>query len=69
MSTKKQLRRERQKKKQEEVAKTRKSPVWIFILSIAAILVAIGVYGSFFGESREPPWPGATWSAAHGHWH
>ena len=69
MSTKKQLRRERQKKKQEEVAKTRKAPVWIFILSIAAIIAGIAVWGNFFGDDREPPWPGATWSAADGHWH
>jgi len=69
MSTKKQLRLERQKKRQDEVAKTRKSPVWIFILSITAILVGIVLYGTYLGDNPEPPWPGATWSAAQGHWH
>lgn len=71
MSTKKQLRLERQKKRQDEVAKTRSSlrGVLIFILSITAILVGIVLYGTFLGDNPEPPWPGATWSAAHGHWH
>ncbi|SVD83617.1 uncharacterized protein METZ01_LOCUS436471 [marine metagenome] len=69
MSTKKQLRLERQKKRQEEVAKTRKAPVWIFILSIAGLLLAIMLFATFFGDNPEPPFPGATWSAAHGHWH
>jgi flagellar basal body-associated protein FliL len=69
MSTKKQLRLERQRKKQEEVAKTRKAPVWIFILSIAGTLLALVLIAMFLGDNPEPPWPGATWSAAHAHWH
>ena len=68
MSSKKQLRRERQQKK-EGTTKPRLSPVSIFLLSIAALLIVVVVIGSLTGENREPPWPGAMWSEAHGHWH
>ena len=67
MSSKKKLRRERQQKK--DTTKPRLSPVSIFLLSIAALLLVVGVLGSLLGSNREPPWPGAMWSEAHGHWH
>ena len=67
MSSKKQLRRERQQ--QKVTTKARLSPVSIFLLSIAALLLVVGVLGSLFGSNREPPWPGAMWSESHGHWH
>jgi hypothetical protein len=67
MSSKKQLRRERQQ--QKGTTKPRLNPVSIFLLSIAALLLVVGVIGSLRGSSREPPWPGAMWSEAHGHWH
>jgi hypothetical protein len=67
MSTKKQLRRERQR--QKGTTKARLSPVSIFVLSIVALLLVVGVIGSLVGSNREPPWPGAIWSEAHGHYH
>ena len=68
MSSKKQLRRERQQQ-QDTTPKPRFSPVSIFLLSIAALVLVAGVIGSLVGTDREPPWPGAMWSEAHGHWH
>ena len=67
MSTKKQRRRERPR--QKGTTKARLSPVSIFVLSIAALLLVVGVIGSLLGNNREPPWPGAIWSEAHGHYH
>ena len=68
MSTKKQRRREK-RQEQKGAAKSRLSPVSIFVLSIAALLLVVAVIGGLLGSNREPPWPGAIWSAAHGHWH
>ena len=68
MSSKKQLRRERQQQK-HTTPKPRFSPVSIFLLSIAALVLVVSVLGSLLGSNREPPWPGAMWSEAHGHWH
>ena len=70
MSSKKQLRRERQAKQQFEKQKTKVNPVWMFLLSIAAVVVVSGVVFFFFGPDRgPPPWPGAVWSPDHNHWH
>ena len=68
MSTKKQRRRERREKAREGRARKR-SPVAWFMVSIAVALVAVGVAGFFLRSGDEPPFPGAVWSEAHGHWH
>ncbi|HCR04941.1 MAG TPA: hypothetical protein DIU18_07120 [Gemmatimonadetes bacterium] len=68
MSTKKQRRRTRQR--QKGTTKAKLSPVTIFLLSIAALLLAVGVIGSLVGNDRPPPpRPGAVWSETHGHYH
>ena len=68
MSTKKQRRRTRQR--QKGTTKAKLSPVTIFLLSIAALLLAVGVIGSLVGNDRPPPpRPGAIWSETHGHYH
>jgi hypothetical protein len=68
MSTKKQLQRERQR--QKGTTKARLSPVSIFVLSIVALLLVVGVIGSLVGSDLPPPpWPGAIWSETHGHYH
>lgn len=70
MSSKKQLRRKRQKE-QEEGPRNKTNPAVLFILGIGAVvlLMVVGVY--LFGDAGpgDPPWPGAVWSSAHGHWH
>jgi hypothetical protein len=70
VSSKKQLRRARQAQEQEEKQRSKVNPVWMFLASIAAVVVVVGVAMFFFGPERgAPPWPGAVWSAQHGHWH
>ena len=70
MSSKKQIRRARQEKAQAEKKQTRFNPVWMFLLSIAALVVVVSVGAFFFREDHgPPPWPGAVWSSQHGHWH
>jgi hypothetical protein len=70
VSSKKQLRRDRQAREQVEKERTKLNPVWMFLLSIAAVVVVLGAAAFFFGPDRgPPPWPGAVWSSAHGHWH
>jgi hypothetical protein len=69
VSSKKQLRRARQAKEQEE-KKRKVNPVWLFLVSIAALVVVAGVVTFFFGADHgPPPWPGAVWSPLHNHWH
>ena len=71
MSSKKARRRERQEQNQAG-GRRKLSPVTLFILSIGlAVLVTVVVTVVFGARSApgEPPWPGAAWSAAHGHWH
>ena len=71
MSSKKALR-----KKQREKAKadSRKgvNPALLFVVGVGfALLVTVAV-SMMWGESSapgDPPWPGAVWSDAHGHWH
>ena len=70
MSSKKQLRRAR--REQAQVAKERRmDPTIVFIASIAAVVLVLGVVAFFVrGEGPgAPPWPGAVWSEPHGHWH
>lgn len=71
MSSKKALRR-KQRKEETEDGKRGVSPVTFFIVGIGlAVLVTLAVSLFLGGGSGpgDPPWPGATWSAAHGHWH
>lgn len=72
MSSKKDLRRKRREQELEEKkARGSLNPAWKFIIGIALTLALIAggymVLGG--GGPGEPPWPGAVWSAAHGHWH
>jgi hypothetical protein len=55
-----------------EVAKERAkvNPTILFIASIAAVVLVLGVVAFVFrGDTPPPPWPGAVWSDQHGHWH
>ncbi len=71
MSSKKELRRKRREAEKERAAGGGSNPAWMFILGIALTLALIaGGYVLFGGSGAgEPPWPGAVWSEAHGHWH
>lgn len=73
MSSKKARRRERQQsERKQESLRGKLSPVTLFMLGIgAAVLIAIVGAVVFGGGSDRgnPPWPGAVWSAPHGHWH
>ena len=72
MSSKKELRRKRREAEKEAAARSKVNPAWMFILGIALTLALIvGGYVLFGGGAAvgEPPWPGAVWSEAHGHWH
>ena len=71
MSSKKARRRERQEQNQDR-GRGRLSPVALFILTIGLAILVTVVGAIVFGDRSgrgEPPWPGAVWSAAHGHWH
>lgn len=73
MSSKKDLRRKRREQEQEQKQARRKlNPALMFIVGITLTLgLVVGAY-LMFGErggSGDPPWPGAVWSSAHGHWH
>lgn len=65
----------RRKKRSEESKSEKKkglNPALLFILGIGlAVAVTVGISMALGGSSSpgDPPWPGATWSAAHGHWH
>lgn len=69
MSSKKQLRRKRQQ--QKAAKRQRFNPATAFILLVLALVLAIGVTAAILGGGDRPPapWPGAVWSAEHGHWH
>ena len=72
MSSKKALRKQRRKAEKEEEKKKGMNPALLFILAIGvAVLVTLGVSFAVGGSSApgDPPWPGAVWSDAHGHWH
>ena len=71
MSSKKARRRERQEQNQDG-GRRKLSPVTLFILSIGLAVLVTVVVAVVFGDRSAPgrsPRPGATWSAAHGHWH
>ena len=48
------------------------NPALAFALVIAAVigltLGGVMLFGDRSGPG-DPPWPGAVWSPAHGHWH
>jgi hypothetical protein len=71
VSTKKQLRRARREQAQVAKERAKVNPTVLFIASIAAVVLVLGVVAFFVrGEGPgEPPWPGAIWSDQHGHWH
>ena len=70
MSSKKARRKERQQKQQEETRRRGKmSPVTLFMLAIGTALVVTALVTTFFVDRGAPPFPGAVWSEAHGHWH
>lgn len=73
MSSKKDLRRKRREKEREEKqSRGSLNPAWKFIIGIALTLALLtGGYMLLGGGGGpgEPPWPGAVWSPAHGHWH
>lgn len=48
------------------------NPAVVFILAISAAVLVLVVGVSLFSDRSgpgEPPFPGAVWSPAHGHWH
>lgn len=69
MSSKKARRRKRQEQRQRP---RKRNPATLFILGIALALLLLAVGALVFGNrsgAGDPPWPGAVWSAEHGHWH
>jgi len=73
MSSKKARRKKRQQQ-EEDRDRSRRSlgPVTLFLLGIgvAVLLTAVASVVLVDRSGRgDPPWPGAVWSAAHGHWH
>jgi len=69
MSTKKRLRRERRQHERESRSGQKLNPVAMFMVGVVAVLILVGVVGLALRQDRVPPWPGAVWSEAHGHWH
>lgn len=71
MSSKKQLRRKRREARAEAARKQRVNPATMFLVVVLSLIVILGVVAVL--SNREdvgpPPWPGAVWSAEHGHWH
>ena len=71
MSSKKARRRERREQNQV-AARGRLSPATLFILSVGfamLVTVLVAVVLTDRPDRGEPPFPGAVWSNAHGHWH
>ena len=68
MSSKKARRRRVQEETQEHSRKGL-SPTTLFIIGIGLIIVLTVAGSVVFGDREERPWPGAVWSAEHGHWH
>jgi hypothetical protein len=68
MSSKKARRRKLQGQLQDQ-SRRRLSPTTLFILGIGLALVLTVIVTVVFVDREEPPWPGAVWSAPHGHWH
>lgn len=71
MSSKK-ARRKKRKEEAKSEGKKGMNPALLFILVIGVAMVAtVGISMALGGSSApgDPPWPGAVWSSAHGHWH
>ena len=68
MSSKKARRRKAQEQAQDRGRRTL-SPALMFILGIGLALALVVAGAVIFGDRGEPPFPGAVWSAEHGHWH
>ncbi|TVR52213.1 MAG: hypothetical protein EA421_14205 [Gemmatimonadales bacterium] len=72
MSSKKARRKKRQQKEAKEKGRGKLNPAHLFILAMGVVLLFIVVGAVVLGASGapgDPPWPGAVWSASHGHWH
>lgn len=72
MSTKKARRKERRQQKQDQRAgQSGSARLFIFgiVAAIVLLVAAALVFGDRSGGPGAPPWPGAVWSADHGHWH
>lgn len=65
----------RRKKRKDEVKSAGKkglNPALLFLVGIGlAVALTVGLSMVLGGSSApgDPPWPGAVWSDAHGHWH
>ncbi len=68
MSSKKARRKKVQEQTQEQKRRAL-SPVTIFMLCIGLAMTLTVAASIVFGDREEPPFPGAVWSAQHGHWH
>lgn len=72
MSSKKKLRRRQRTAQKEQARQGKANPAWLFILGIVLVigltLGGVAIFGDRSGPG-DPPWPGAVWSPAHGHWH
>ena len=68
MSSKKARRRKDQEQAQDRSRRTI-SPAIKFILAIGLALALVVLGTVILGDREEPPFPGAVWSAQHGHWH
>ncbi len=71
MSSKKARRKKRQEQEQNR-RRSGLSPATLFILGIGVAMLLTVVAAVVLvdrSDRGEPPWPGAVWSAAHGHWH
>lgn len=72
MSSKKQLRRKRKEERAKQAAQNKgMNPATKFILITLALIVVVGFIATWRGDAPDEPapWPGAVWSAEHGHWH
>ena len=72
MSSKKEIRRRRRERAREQKERGGPNPAILFVLGIAAaVLITLGAFAAFGDREGRgaPPWPGAVWSSAHGHWH
>lgn len=68
MSSKK-ARRKKLEEETQDRSRRRLSPATLFILGIGLAVLLTVVGSVIFGDGDEPPFPGAVWSAQHGHWH
>jgi hypothetical protein len=71
MSSKKSVRK--QKKEAAQARSAAKGDSSRRLLVYVGLALALVVVAAFFlrgsNAPGDPPWPGAVWSQAHGHWH